>query len=184
MTAGGDGQVKGKTGAERMRDLRARRRAERLAAEAQARDVARRQAFEQLPLMPVAAASEEERPRPGRPAGSVARATAEWRRLMLERYRSPLIVMAEAYSRPVEELARELRCTRLEAFQVQQRAAAELAPFLHSKMPIAIQGEGLPQVGITLAVSAEAAAQMGVALPPIPIAQSEQEQRVIEGETA
>jgi hypothetical protein len=168
VTAGGDGPKAGGS-AERMRRLRQRRAAERREAEQHARTLARREAHEQLPLMPVAAASDDERPKTGRPAGSVARHTAAWRQLILTRYRSPLIAMAEAYSRPVEELAKELGCTRREAFEIQMRAAAELAPFVHSKMPIAVQGEGLPQVGITLAVSAEAAQQMGMVAPPVPL---------------
>ncbi len=166
VTAGGDGP---RSGAERMRAMRARRAAERRAAAAELAKQAKRQAHEQLPLLPTVAVSEDERPRPGRPAGSVARHTAQWRQLILGQYRSPLIAMAETYSRPVDELAKDLGCTRREAFEIQMRAAAELAPFVHSKMPIAVQGEGLPQVGITLAVSAETAAAMGAALPPVPM---------------
>lgn len=169
VTAGGDAAGKAGGSAERMRRMRERRRAERREAEKHVQLLARRERHEQLPLLPVVAASDEERPKAGRPAGSVARHTAEWRRLMLERYRSPLIVMAEAYSRPVAELAAELGCTRREAFEIQQRAAAELAPYVHSKMPIAVQGEGMPQVGITLAVSAETAAQIGMVAPPVPL---------------
>lgn len=173
-----------KSGAQRMRELRERRRRERREAAEHLALLARREAREQLPLLPVVGASEAERPRPGRPAGSVARHTAEWRQLILTRYRSPLVAMAETYSRPVEELAKELGCTRREAFEIQMRAAAELAPFVHSKMPIAVQGEGLPQVGITLAVSAGAAAEMGVALPPIPLPRTVVNQALGEGDDA
>jgi hypothetical protein len=183
VTAGsGDGGAR--TGAERMRALRARRAAERRAAAADLAKQAKREAHEQLPLMPVAGASEEERPRPGRPAGSVARATAEWRQLILSRYRSPLIAFAETYSRPVDELAKDLGCTKREAFEIQMKAAAELAPFVHSKMPIAVQGEGMPQVGITLAVSAETAAAMGMAGPPVPLPRTVVNQALSEDEGA
>ncbi len=183
VTAGsGDGGAR--TGAERMRALRARRAAERRAAADDLAKQAKREAHEQLPLMPVVAASDEERPRPGRPAGSVARATAEWRQLILGRYRSPLIIFAEACNRPVAELAAELRCSLKDAFEIQMKAAAELAPFVHSKMPIAVTGDGPPQVGITLAVSAETAAAMGMAGPPVPLPRTVVNQALSEDEGA
>lgn len=182
VTAGRDGGPM--SGAERMRALRARKAAERRAAAAELAKQARREAHEQLPLMPVVGASEDERPRPGRPAGSVARATAEWRQLILSRYRSPLIVFAETCNRPVEELAKDLGCTKREAFEIQLKAADYLAPFVHSKMPIAVQGEGMPQVGITLAVSAETAAQMGMAGPPVPLPRTVANQALNEEEDA
>jgi hypothetical protein len=79
----------------------------------------------------------------GRPAGSINRNTKEWREYILQRYQSPLIAMAETYSRPTEVLAKELGCSKLEAFNLQQKAAADLAPYVHQKMPMAIEaGEG------------------------------------------
>ena len=164
------------SGAERQRRYRQRQAQLRRQAAEEARRQAAREATEQLPLLPVAPATEEERPKAGRPAGSVARLTAAWRDLVLSRYRSPLIVMAEAYSRPVEELAKTLGCTRLEAFQLQQKAAAELAPYVHSKMPIAVTGDGAAPVPVMLAVTAGQAAAMGVELPPVPLPRMVQSQ--------
>lgn len=183
VTAGsGDGGAR--TGAERMRALRARRAAERKAAQAEAARLAKREAFQQLPLPAVAAASEDELPRPGRPAGQVAKVVAEFRKLLLGRYRHPGIVLAELYSRPVEELAKDLGCTKLDALREQVRAAGELLPYVSSKMPIAVQTEGLPQVGITLAVSAETAAAMGMAGPPVPLPRTVVNQALSEDEGA
>lgn len=73
--------------------------------------------------------------RRGRPRGSSNKRTAKWRDYLLSRYAHPLEVMAQTITRAPAELAAELGCTVLEAFQVQQRAAAELAPYLESKMP-------------------------------------------------
>lgn len=56
---------------------------------------------------------------------------------VLSRYPSPLVVLAEIYSRPVEELAAELGCTRSQAFRHQIAAAKEAAPYLHQKQPVA-----------------------------------------------
>lgn len=104
---------------------------------------------EQLPLLPaaeVAALPEDaaarrqalQARRRGRPPGAVNRSTTAWRDWLLARYPSPLQALAEAYSRPVRDLADELGCKPVEAFQVQVRAAAELAPYLHGKMPVEV----------------------------------------------
>src|SRR5882672_9041820 len=72
----------------------------------------------------------EARQGPGRPRGSIARISALVRDRFLARYASPLDGLAEVYSRGVEELARELGCTRLEAFQLQMAAMKEALPYL------------------------------------------------------
>ena len=103
---------------------------------------------EQLALFPAAAIGELPAPGPertnairrgpGRPAGAVNRRTAAMADWLLKRYPSPLQALAETYSRRVHDLAEELGCSRLEAFQLQLRAAVELAPYLHGKMPVSI----------------------------------------------
>ena len=131
-----------------------------------------------LPLAPVTQV-EEDVPAPvavGRPAGSVQRSTAEWQRFMLTRYRSPLVVLAETYSRPLQDLAEELGCTRLEAFELQRKSAVDLAPYLHSKMPIAVQHDGTPVAPIVLGVSPTFAEKLGLA-PEMP-----GNQQVVEGD--
>lgn len=114
-------------------------------------------ATEQEDLVPAPASAKG-----GRPAGSVARKTAEWAAFMLSRYRSPLVVMAETYSRPLRDLAEELGCTPLEAFELQQKAAAELAPYVHSKQPTGLQLDGAPDAPVVLAVTPAMAARMGL----------------------
>ena len=74
----------------------------------------------------------------GRPKGASNKRTAQIRDYLLSRYAHPLEVLAQTYSRPVEALAAELGCSRIEAFKVQVSAAAELAPFIESKMPVAV----------------------------------------------
>lgn len=106
---------------------------------------------------PVAEASR----RGGRPAGAKNRKTKEWVEYILRRYPSPLVALAETMSRPVGELARELGCTALEAFDRQIEAAKHLAPYLHQKLPTAIEvgtPEGIP---LWLAVSPAMAAAVG-----------------------
>jgi hypothetical protein len=87
-----------------------------------------------LPLAPAAKRA------PGRPAGSLNKATEAWREFLLTKYRSPLEVLAETFTRPVDELAKALGCKRLEAYQLQLQAARELAPYVHKKMPVEIAG--------------------------------------------
>jgi hypothetical protein len=120
-----------------------------------------------LPLAAVAEpAREHETPdsprRGGRAPGTPNRRTQAWVEHILGRYRSPLVAMAETYSRPVEELARLLSCTRLEAFQLQLRAMQELAPYVHQKLPQAVQVEGK---GVAMLAIVDPAALAGAAGP-------------------
>jgi hypothetical protein len=161
VTGGGDGRS---AGAARQARYRERRRQMAMASAelaAQGREEAR-QAM--LPLAPVGEMDEtpgQALVLGGRPAGSVARSTAEMQRFILARYPSPLVGMAEVISRPVKDLAEELGCTPLEAMQLQARLMGDLAPYLHSKMPIAMQVDGAPIVPVVLQVSPEMAARMG-----------------------
>lgn len=76
---------------------------------------------------------------PGRPKGSRNKRTDEWVDYLLRGRRPPLLVLAETYSRPVEQLATELSITKGEAFKLQLLAAKELAPYVHQKQPLAVQ---------------------------------------------
>lgn len=163
------------TAAERQRARRARMAAARDAAVA---DLPAEADQVDLPLVPVA--EHEAMPAPssgGRPGGSVARKTAEWQAYMLARYRSPLVVLAETFSRSVEELAQALGCTRLEAFDRQLRAADALAPFIHSRMPAAVQLDGAPVAPVVLNVSQAMAVRLG-------LAETQAKAGVVEGEQA
>lgn len=115
---------------------------------------------EQLPLLPAEAidqlpderearrqAIKDGRPRrAGRPAGSINRRTVEWREYLLARYQSPLVVLAEIYSRRAEDLADELGCKKVEALAIIKSSAEALAPYIHGKMPVevAFTGDRLP----------------------------------------
>lgn len=77
----------------------------------------------------------------GRPKGSKNKRTEDWTEYLLNNYRSPLIMFAETYSRPTAALALELHCTLEEAFKIQMDAAKQLAPYVHQKLPQAIEIE-------------------------------------------
>lgn len=128
------------------------------AATAAARDAAPAPIGEQMPLLPLSvkgALDEAENSvptsrgagggRPGRPPGARNKRTQEWVDYLLSRYRSPLIALAELYSRPVQELAGELGLKHpnfdqlVELLRLQVFAAKELAPYLHQKQPMAVQ---------------------------------------------
>ena len=64
----------------------------------------------------------------GRPKGAINRATAEWRDFILSRYRSPLVVLAETYSRPAHDLAAEIGCTKLEAISTARCRSTSRSP--------------------------------------------------------
>jgi hypothetical protein len=119
----------------------------------------------QLPLLPadqldglpeargerVVALQAPRRAGPGRPPGAKNRSTTEWQRYLLAKYRSPLEALAEIMSRPVSDLVDEVGCTRFEALKLQVHAAAELAPYLHGKMPVEVQMHGdLPIFNLVL----------------------------------
>jgi hypothetical protein len=78
---------------------------------------------------------------------------------ILSRYTSPLIALAETYARPVQDLAKELGCDKLEAFKLQLVAAKELAPYLHQKLPIAIDTGEKGLIHLTINAGTAAAAQ-------------------------
>lgn len=101
----------------------------------------------------------------GRPRGAISRQTAEFRRWYLSRYAHPLEVLGAAISRPVEALAAELGCTRLEAFDRQIRAAVELAPYIQGKMPVSIDLTQRSDVHLVIpGVNAPATDDLGEAL--------------------
>lgn len=150
------------TSAERMRRHRARKRD--LAAAA-AREVMP-DAAEQLPL-PVVARQEET-------GAGRARGAGAWREHFLARYPSPLIALGEIMSRPVNQLARELQCERLEALQVQLSAMRELLPYLHRKQPADVVVDGLASQPVVIAVAPSLAAAFAE--------EDKRNQQVIEGE--
>lgn len=112
---------------------------------------------EQLPLLPLEGAEGacgqgagnsggpggQAAPRgPGRPAGAKNKRTKEMVDYLLSKYRSPLEVLASTYSMSVGDLAKELRCDRLDAFKLQLSAARELAPYVHQRLPQAVELTG------------------------------------------
>lgn len=102
---------------------------------------------------------------PGRPKGAKNKNTEAWRNYLLHRYESPLVALAEVYSRPVAELAADLGLKArptyeqaLELMKIQLQCAKELAPYVHQKQPMAVEasGDGLMQLIIQpLAASPE-----------------------------
>jgi phage gp36-like protein len=74
----------------------------------------------------------------GRPQGARNRQTQEVRSYLLSRYAHPLEFLSQVFSRPTDALAAELGCSKKEAAFLQVRAAAEVAPFVEGKMPVAI----------------------------------------------
>lgn len=79
---------------------------------------------------------------PGRPPGSQNKRTAEFVDYLRAQYRSPLQVMAEIWSRPAPQLAAELGCSVLEAFQEQRRAAEASLPYWEQKRPMPVELNG------------------------------------------
>ena len=103
---------------------------------------------EQLPLLPLDQPSEarpDGRPAamprrgPGRPPGASNKRTQQLAEFLTTQYRHPLIALCEAFSMPVEDLAKRLSCDKVEAFKLQLSAAERVAPYVAQKMPQGLQ---------------------------------------------
>lgn len=129
------------------------------------------------------------RPGPGRPKGSINRDTKEMAEFILQRYRSPLIGLAELVNTPIPLLARQLGCDRLEAAEFWRKCAKDLAEYVHQKMPTAVEIDE-KVAGMIMVLNqdgmapdqAKAAAQSAFGLPMDLSENSEQNQQVIDAD--
>lgn len=118
---------------------------------------------EQLELL----ADAGERRGAGRPAGSRNRSTKEWQRYLLERHGSPLegaMALAARIRTPeeIQALAIELCCTMLEAAKIGLAAATAAAPYVHQRLPIAIEGDGVSPIPLFINLGGgDAAGEVG-----------------------
>ena len=124
---------------------------------------------EQLPLLPISKDHGEGAPvgedddgarGPGRPPGSRNKRTQEMADYLMSRYRSPLVILCETYSRPVALLAAELSCSLADAFDFQLKAAKEVALYVHQKMPVAIDVDADGVISLQVVVGDKIAGEM------------------------
>lgn len=81
----------------------------------------------------------------GRPRGVHNHKTEYWIAYLTSRYASPLEVLAQLATSPVDALARELGCSRLAALQEKRHAAEALAPYMHQRLAqIELRPPGVP----------------------------------------
>lgn len=149
-------------------------------------------------------------PQGGRPKGSRNRSTEEWRRYLASRYQSPLIGLAEIWSRTPEQLARELGLYKFHegklvtmrvedpetgevrdlpvlatgeaaAMQLQARMAA--LPYWHQKLPMAVEVSA-PTRGLVILgdLGGGDGAENDLALPLPPETEIQRNQDVSEAE--
>lgn len=114
------------------------------------------EAPEQLALLPLCPVGEDQRARTGispaggrgRPPGATNRSTEEFKKFILSQYSHPLQGLAEMYSRPVAQLAKEMGLSYptfdqlYRLLQLQKDCMKELAPYVASKMPQAVNIDG------------------------------------------
>ena len=124
----------------------------------------------------------------GRPPGSPNRTTLQLQRLLMAKgYRDPAEFLAAIVSMDVKDLAK-LGLKAVDALGVQVKAAGELMPYFHSKMPTSIE------VGVTnnrpvILLSTEIGVNVGVALErrgamSVLDVEAQQDQRVSDVEPA
>lgn len=121
---------------------------------------------QQLPLLPFDnLIAEKKLPAPsrgpGRPPGAKNKNTEEWRDYLLSRYPSPLEGLAQTMSLPIESICTMLSCTKLDAFKLQLMAMKELAPYIHQKMPLAIDAGDAGLINLFMNVLPHSAAAVG-----------------------
>lgn len=133
----------------------------------------------------------ERRRGPGRPPGSPNKATADLRRFLLARFKHPVVALAEVYSIPTDALAAALGIEPRDALTLQIRAAAEVAPYVDSKMPAKVAvtgGDRLPTFALHLSAGGiEAVDQAGNRLTLSALADRAKvamDQRLSKGEAA
>ena len=107
----------------------------------------------QLPDLPLEAANTDSRAVAhrgrGRPPGAKNKNTEAWRDYLLTRYRSPLEALAQTFNLSVADLGSRLGLQNpptfdqaVELFKLQMAAARDLAPYIHQKQPLALEGKG------------------------------------------
>ncbi len=74
----------------------------------------------------------------GRPPGARNARNAKFRDQILRLGPHPALALQRCYSTPVDALAATLGCSKVEAFQLQLRAASELLPYIEGKQPVQI----------------------------------------------
>lgn len=125
---------------------------------------------------------------PGRPPGARNRRTEELARYILERYRDPLVGLASIVSTPIEQLAADLGCKKVDAADFWRKCASELLPYVHQRKPQALQVDGRSAGALLIMDLRHQATDAGAELVLDPASarppQDEQNQGLSEGETA
>lgn len=133
----------------------------------------------QLALIPEAV-GEGERRGPGRPQGARNKSTEEMRRWLIEArgLKSPLEWLLELVCKPVDEVVR-MGIEHSQVAKLQVAAAVAVLPYLHSRMPISIQSEGVAPIPLVLNLGAGEAEEIGLRLLP---KESKEYQQVIDAD--
>jgi hypothetical protein len=132
-----------------------------------------------LPIPPAARSG----PKGGRPKGARNKRTEEWVDYLLGRYRSPLVFLLETYSRTPAELAEQMQLYKIhegkvvldaqgrpmlatgEAADIQLKAAIAALPYLHQKLPQAIEVKANTRGLLLIGDLASDGASDGLAIP-------------------
>ena len=119
----------------------------------------------EIKIDPLAIDMGEEKRGPGRPKGAKNKRVNEWADYLLGQFTSPLIKWGRVASMDTETLSKYLKCTMLEAYDRQDRAAVQFARYVHQMQPMAIAFEAEQLIGLQLVVGrgyAELAKSVGL----------------------
>lgn len=122
----------------------------------------------EIKIDPLAIDHGEDQRGPGRPKGAKNKRVNEWADYLLGQFTSPLIKWGRVASMDTAQLAGLLKCTMLEAYDRQDRAAGMFAQYVHQKQPMAIAFEAEQLIGLQLVIGrGYAALAESVGLQPI-----------------
>lgn len=128
----------------------------------------------------------------GRPKGARNRRTEEWTAYLLGQYRSPLVFLLELYSRSTAELAEQMQLYKFhegelvrdkdgqpmlatgEAADIQVKAAIAALPYLHQRLPQAIEVKGETRGLLLIGDLGSDGASDGLAIPFAEIQENQQ----------
>jgi hypothetical protein len=98
----------------------------------------------------------------GRPPGALNKRNGKFREQLLAMCggQHPALVLARATVTPVEQLSAVLECSRAEAYGFQQRAAAELLPYIEGKQPTQVELRRVNDVVLIMPAGSVSAEQL------------------------
>jgi len=106
-----------------------------------------------LPVLPAGQIEQLGSRRPGRPKGARNKRTTDMAEWILRQGSPPLLTLVRMADMPVDEMAKRLGCSLLEAWQEKRHCATAALPYLHQRQPLAVDLTDHREVRLTIVES-------------------------------